>query len=238
MKLRCLIVEDEPPAQEIISGFIRDCGQLELVKICPDALAALDLLRQEPIDLIFLDINLPRLSGLNLLKTLDRPPMVIFTTAYPEYAVQGFEADAVDYLVKPFSFERFLKAVNKAIEKTRYSQHPAESQPAPSGSLQDFILLKADKKLYKIPLSEILFIEATGDYLKVLYSDKQLVVHGTIKGILGKLPPGDFIQVHKSFIISVNHINFIEGNRIRIGSMFIPIGRSYKEEVEHRLNQR
>ena len=128
MKLRSLIVEDEPPAQEVLSGYIRDCGQLELVKICPDALAALDLLRQEPVDLIFLDINLPRLSGLNFLKTLDRSPMVIFTTAYPEYAVEGVEANAVDYLVKPFSFERFLKAVNKAIEKARYSQNQAEIQ--------------------------------------------------------------------------------------------------------------
>ena len=219
MKLRSLIVEDEPPAQEVLSGYIRDCGQLELVKICPDALAALDLLRQEPIDLIFLDINLPRLSGLNFLKTLDRPPMVIFTTAYPEYAVEGFEANAVDYLVKPFSFERFLKAVNKAIEKARYSQN------------------QADKKLYNVLLSEILYIEATGDYLKVFYADKHLVVHGTINGFLEKFPRGEFIRVHKSFIISVNQINYIEGNQIRIGSMFIPIGRSYKEEVERRLNQ-
>ena len=236
MKLRSLIVEDEPPAQEVLSGYIRDCGQLELVKICPDALAALDLLRQEPIDLIFLDINLPRLSGLNFLKTLDRPPMVIFTTAYPEYAVEGFESNAVDYLVKPFSFERFLKAVNKAIEKARYSQNQAEIQSF--DSRQDFILLRADKKLYKVILSEILYIEATGDYLKVFYADKHLVVHGTINGFLEKIPRGEFIRVHKSFIISINQINYIEGNQIRIGSTFIPIGRSYKEEVEHRLNQK
>jgi DNA-binding LytR/AlgR family response regulator len=236
MKLRSLIVEDEPPAQEVLSGYIRDCGQLELVKICPDALAALDLLRQEPIDLIFLDINLPRLSGLNFLKTLDRSPMVIFTTAYPEYAVEGFESNAVDYLVKPFSFERFLKAVNKAIEKSRYLQNQAEAQPP--GSRQDFILLRADKKLYNVLLSEILYIEATGDYLKVFYADKHLVVHGTIYGFLEKFPRGEFIRVHKSFIISINQINYIEGNQIRIGSTFIPIGRSYKEEVERRLNQK
>jgi DNA-binding LytR/AlgR family response regulator len=236
MKLRSLIVEDEPPAQEVLSGYIRDCGQLELVKICPDALAALDLLRQETIDLIFLDINLPRLSGLNFLKTLDRSPMVIFTTAYPEYAVEGFEANAVDYLVKPFSFERFLKAVNKAIEKSRYLQNQAEAQPP--DSRQDFILLRADKKLYNVLLSEILYIEATGDYLKVFYADKHLVVHGTVNGFLEKFSQGEFIRVHKSFIISVNQINYIEGNQIRIGSTFIPIGRSYKEEVERRLNQK
>ena len=233
MKLKSLIIEDEPPAQEILSGYIHECVQLELVKICPDALAALDLLREETIDLIFLDINLPRLSGLTFLKTLDRPPMVIFTTAYPEFAVEGFEANAVDYLVKPFSFERFLKAVNKAIEKARYSQNQGEILPP--DSRQDFILLKSDKKLYKVLLSEILVIEATGDYLKIFCAEKPLIVHGTIAGILGKLPTGDFIRVHKSFIISVNRINYIEGNQIRIGNMFIPIGRSYKEAVEHRL---
>jgi len=198
------------------------------------AQAALDLLRKEPIDLIFLDINLPRLSGLNFLKTLERPPMVIFTTAYPEYAVEGFEANAVDYLVKPFSFERFLKAVNKAIEKTRYSQN--QSEPQSPDSRQNFILLRADKKLYKVLLSEILYIEATGDYLKVFYTDKHLVVHGTINGFLKKFPQGEFIRVHKSFIISVNQINYIEGNQIRIGSTFIPIGRMYKENVARRLN--
>ncbi len=235
MKLRSLIVEDEPPAQEIIARYIRDCGQIELVKICPDALEALDLLRHEPIDLIFLDINLPRLSGLNFLKTLDRPPMIIFTTAYPEYAVEGFEANAVDYLVKPFSFERFMKAVNKAIDNAHYSKNQAEGQSP--GSRQEFILLRADKKLYKVLLSEILYIEATGDYLKVFYADKHLVVHGTISGFLDKFPKGEFLRVHKSFIISVNQINYIEGNQIRIGSTFIPIGRSYKDEVEQRLNK-
>ena len=237
MKLKCLVVEDEPLAQEIISGYIRDCGQLEVVKICQDALEALDLLRQESIDLIFLDINLPRLSGLNFLKILDSRPMIIFTTAYPEYAVDGFEADAVDYLVKPFSFERFLKAVNKALEKKHISRHPAENLHPSSGALQDFILLRADKKLYKIPLAEIHTIEATGDYLKVFYADKYLVVHETISGILEKLPSDNFLRVHKSFIISINQINYLEGNRIRIGSAFIPIGRSYKEEVGRRLRK-
>jgi DNA-binding LytR/AlgR family response regulator len=160
--------------------------------------------------------------------------MVIFTTAYPEYAVEGFEANAVDYLVKPFSFERFMKAVNKAIEKARYSKSQAKTQLP---GRQDFILLRADKKLYKVLLSEILYIEATGDYLKVFYKDKHLLVHGTINGFLEKFPLGEFIRVHKSFIISVNQINYIEGNQIRIGSTFIPIGRSYKDEVESRLRQ-
>lgn len=233
MKLRSLIVEDEPPAQEIISGYIRECGQLELVKICPDALAAMEILNREPIDLIFLDINLPVISGITFLKTIERPPMVIFTTAYPEYAVEGFEANAIDYLVKPFSFERFLKAVNKAVAQARSAQNTSGANT--TDPKQDYILLRSDKKLYKVLLSEILYIEATGDYLKIFYGDKHLVVHGTINGFLEKFPGGEFLRVHKSFVISVNQINYIEGNQIRIGSVFIPIGRSYKDDVERRL---
>jgi DNA-binding LytR/AlgR family response regulator len=236
MKLRSLIVEDEPPAQEVISGYIRDCGQLELVKICPDALAAMEILNREPIDLIFLDINLPRISGFTLLKTIEKLPMVIFTTAYPQHAVEGFEANAVDYLVKPFSFERFLKAVNKAIAQAHYSKTSTATRiPDPR---QEYILLRSDKKLHKVLLSDIRYIEATGDYLKVFFSDKHLVVHGTISGFLEKFPPGEFLRVHKSFIISVNQINYIEGNQIRIGPVFIPIGRSYKEEVERCLKDK
>lgn len=235
MKLRSLIVEDEPPAQEIISGYLRNCGQLELVKICPDALAAMEVLNREPIDLIFLDINLPMISGFTFLKTIEKPPMIIFTTAYPEYAVEGFEANAVDYLVKPFSFERFLKAVNKAIAQAHNAQNTTGINS--SSERHQYILLRSDKKLYKVLLSEIFYIEATGDYLKVYYSDKYLVVHGTINGFLEKFPGGEFLRVHKSFVISVDKINYIEGNQIRIGTTFIPIGRSYKEEVEQRLNK-
>jgi len=232
MKLRSLVIEDEPPAQEILTGYIHECGQLELVKICPDAITANDLLQHESIDLIFLDINLPRLSGLNFLKALNHPPMVIFTTAYPEYAVEGFETDAIDYLVKPFSFERFLKAVNKAINVQHSKVQPEQAR---TDKLQDFILLKADKKLYQVPLSEIQYIEACGDYIKVVYDNKTLVVHETINGILEKLPVDNFIRVHKSFIIARSRISYIEGNQIKIGSVFIPIGRSFKEEVGRKM---
>jgi len=235
MKLRCLIVEDEPPAQEIMKTYAEDCPQLELVGICPDAYAAAEVIRSEEIDLLLLDINLPRLSGLSLMKTLNRPPMVIFTTAYPEYAVEGFETDAVDYLVKPFSFERFLKAVNKAADKKRAMQ----SGEIPSRKNENsFILLRADKRVFRVSFSEIFYVEATGDYLKVFLEGRTLVIHGTIRNFLDRLPPGDFIRVHKSFIVSVNRIIYIEGNRIRIGEQFIPIGRSYKDMVESQLGRR
>ena len=156
---------------------------------------------------------------------------MIFTTAYPEYAVEGFEADAVDYLLKPFSFDRFLKAVNKAVEKirTRSAEQPASVVP------RDFILLRADRKTYKVNFSGIRYVEATGDYLKVHLDGRTLVVHGTVRDFLEQLPAGEFIRVHKSFVVPVSRILFIEGNRIRTGDTFIPIGRAFKEAVERRL---
>jgi len=234
MKLRCLIVEDEPPAMEIMQAYVHDCPQLDLVKPCADAFSASEVMQQEQVDLIFLDINLPRLSGLSFLKTLHHPPLVIFTTAYPEYAVAGFEADAIDYLVKPFSFDRFLKAVNKAIEKFRANQ---TAEKTPPENYRNFILLRADKKTYRVKYSEILYIEAIGDYLKVVLAGKNLVIHETIKGLLDQLPPGLFLRVHKSYVVAVDRINYIEGNQLQAGNSLIPIGRSYKEEVEKKLNR-
>lgn len=235
MKLKCLIVEDEPPAQEILKTYVQDCPSLELVKVCPDAFIASEVLQSEKIDLLILDINLPRLSGLRLLKTISHPPLVIFTTAYPEYAVEGFEADAVDYLVKPFSFDRFYKAVNKAVEMARIRQMDENMPPE---NMKNFILLRSVNKLYKVNFSDILFIEATGDYLKVFTSEKLLVIHETMTRILDQLPAGEFIRIHKSFIASVHRIIYLEGNQIRIGEKIIPIGRSYKENVERRLGHR
>lgn len=233
MKLKCLIVEDEPPAMEIMKTYVNNCPQLELVTACADAFAASETMQMNQIDLIFLDINLPRLSGLSFLKTLSRPPLVIFTTAYPEYAVEGFEADAVDYLVKPFSFDRFLKAVNKAFEKVRI-HHSAEKTGVENP--RNFLLLRADKKSYKINFTEIIYIEAIGDYLKVILTGKNLVIHETIKGLLEQLPSGLFLRVHKSFIVAIDRINFIEGNQLQVGSSYIPIGRSFKDDVEKILN--
>ncbi len=234
MKLRCLIVEDEPPAMEIMQAFVHDCPQLELTGSYADAFAASEALQREHVDLIFLDINLPRMSGLSFLKTLHRTPLVIFTTAYPEYAVDGFEADAVDYLVKPFSFNRFLKAVNKAFERVRASQAMENTGMENSRS---FILLRSDKKTYRVNFSEIIYFEAIGDYLKVVLTSKNLVIHETIKGMFDQLPPGLFLRVHKSYVVAIDRINFIEGNQIHAGNIFIPIGRSFKEEVEKTLHR-
>jgi DNA-binding LytR/AlgR family response regulator len=227
---RCLVVEDEPLAQNVLRKYIEEHPQLELGAACADALEAQQWLSKQPAAIVFLDINLPRLSGVSFLKSLARPPLVIFTTAYPEYAAEGFELDAVDYLVKPFSFERFLKAVNKALEKLERKDGGGEVQPA-----QGSIFIKADKKVYKVNLSDILYLEGVDDYVRVVTTGGQYLVHDTLKGLQEELPAAGFLRVHKSYIIASQKIVFIEGNYLRIGDKDIPIGASYKEGVFARL---
>jgi len=224
-RYKCIIIEDEPLAQNVVKKYIVDHPSLELVAICNDALEAQAILTQQDIHLIFLDINLPKLSGINFIKTLLRPPLIIFTTAYPEFAVEGFELDVVDYLLKPFSFERFLKAVNKAFEKLNTAnQNSGENKIS-------FVFLKADKKIHKVDLESIHFIEAIGDYMKVVTDSGQLIVNETMKKLQEELPSKSFIRVHKSFIISRNKIKFIEGNYVQVEDKSIPIGATYRNDV-------
>lgn len=223
-----MIIEDEPLAQNILKKYIEDCLSLELAAIAGDSLHAQAILSQQNIQLLFLDINLPKLSGISFIQTLVHPPLVIFTTAYPEFAVQGFELDAVDYLLKPFSFERFLKAVNKAIEKIN---RPEVLFQISESSSPTTIFLKADKKIHKVDLKTILYIEAVGDYMKVVTDNGQLLVNETMKKMQGELPVNSFIRVHKSFIIARDRISYFEGNLVQIGNKSIPIGATYKDEV-------
>ncbi len=232
-KISCLIIEDEPLAQDTLSGYIESVSFLELkgtYSNAPDAAPAFQL---HEIDLLFLDINLPVISGLRFLETLPVKPLVIFTTAYPEYAVEGFEANAIDYLLKPFSFERFLKAVNRAMERleTKSSNKGKVTGNEPSG----FIMLRADKRLHKIDLSEISYLESLGDYVKIHLGEKSLVVHETFKSLLNSLPEEQFVQVHKSFIIPLHRLIYIEGNQIKIGDQMIPIGAMFKESLIQKL---
>lgn len=191
-RYKCIIIEDEPLAQNVLKKYIGDHPSLELVAVFGDALEAQAILNQQNIHLLFLDINLPKLSGINFIKTLVESPLVIFTTAYPEFAVEGFELNAIDYLLKPFSFERFLKAVNKAIERLSTSHQSNEGKRAP------FIFLKADKKIHKVDLESIHYIEAVGDYMKVVTDSGQLIINETMKKLQEELPERSFIRVHKS----------------------------------------
>ena len=231
-RYKCIIIEDEPLAQNILKKYIGEHPTLELIAVCNDALEAQTVLTQENIDLLFLDINLPKLSGINFIKTLTRPPSIIFTTAYPEFAVEGFELNAVDYLLKPFSFERFLKAVNRAFEKLNASptQNSIENQIS-------YIFLKADKKIHRVELETIHYIEAIGDYMKVVTDSGQLVVNETMKKLLEELPARSFMRVHKSFIISRNKIKYIEGNYIQVEDKSIPIGATYRNEVLNSIDK-
>ena len=224
-RCKCLIVEDEPLAQNILKKYIADHPSLELVATCTDALEAQLILNKQAIHLIFLDINLPKLSGINFLKSLLQSPLIIFTTAYPEFAVEGFELNAVDYLLKPFSFERFLKAVNKVIEKLNNFSLPKKEE------IDAFIFFKSDKKIHKVDLESIHYIEAVGDYMKVITDSGQLLINETMKNLQEELPARSFIRVHKSFIISRNRIKYIEGNYIQVENKSIPIGATYRNDV-------
>lgn len=226
---KCAIVEDEPLAQNILKKYIADHPALELTGVSTTALGIQPLLAGDAVQLLFLDIHLPKLSGINFLRSLAHTPLVILTTAYPEFAVDGFELGVTDYLVKPFSFERFLKAVNKALEQL------AKPGPTPD---QGFIFLKADKKIHQVSLADIQYIEATGDYARVICTNNQYVVNYTLKNFQEELPADRFIRVHKSYIIARDKIVFFEGNYVKISNKNIPIGASYKDDIQATFKER
>ena len=221
--INCLVIDDEPLARETVENYIQEFDNLTLVRSCSNAIEAINVIKSVKIDLIFLDINMPKLSGLDMLKALDQKPAVVFTTAYPEYAVDGFELDAIDYLVKPFGLDRFLKAINKVEERLKKKFD------------SDYIAIKADKKIYNIKLDEIKYLEAMGDYVKVFTNNETLITHQTMKSLEELLPSGFFLRIHKSFIVSFSSINFIEGNQVKINDQMIPIGASFKDELLKRF---
>jgi len=230
MKINCLIIDDEPTSQRVLEKYIADVDFLNLVGVCNNAIEALhELKTNDSIDLLFLDINMPKISGLTFYKSLQFPPAVIFTTAYSQYAVKGFEVNAIDYLLKPFSFDRFFIAVNKVIEKTN-SNNGMDVK-------SHYLLIKSNKITHKIASNKILFIEAYGDYVKVHITDQYLLTHSTLNTILTLLPENKFIQTHKSFAVNLDKINTINGNQIAINKHLIPIGLSFKADFLRILNQ-
>lgn len=236
MKLKCMVIDDEPLAREVLERYIADCAALELVASCSDALAAGEYIVSNPVDLLLLDINMPRLSGIRFAKTLTRPVMIIFTTAYPEFAAEGFETSAVDFLVKPFSFERFMKAVGKAVEWAELKKMKEVPAGGGQGENPDYILLRSDKKIFKVGFDDILCFETTGDYIKVFTRERTLIIHETFKNLVTQLPPTEFVRVHKSFIVPVRKIRLIEGNQVDVAGRMIPVGLVYKEDLIRRLN--
>ncbi len=226
MNLHCIIVDDEPLSHEILENYIAKVPGLDLAASFYNAIDALAYLNENSTDLIFLDINMPELSGIGLLKSLQNPPAVVFTSAYPEYAVDGFELEIVDFLLKPFSFERFLKALNKVIHSKKNVADPGAD---------NFLILKSEKKIYRIRHDEIHYFESAGDYVKVHTAQKVHVVNETLKQFEGSLPANNFLRIHRSFIVSISKIDYIEGNQVYISKLPIPIGSSYKEGLLERM---
>lgn len=235
MRLRCLLIDDEPPALKVLANYIANINGLEIVGQCKNAIEALNILHEKTVDVIFLDIKMPKILGTEFLKSLSNPPKVIFVTAYRDYAVEGYELDAVDYLVKPVSFERFIKAISKVNrlmgrESLTASTHKQTSEP--------FVYLKVDRDMKKVFLNEILYIESWKDYVKLfLLNSKTLLVKQSISSMEMLLSDHKFLRVHRSFMVSLNKISGYNGISVQLETTEIPIGRLYKQTVMDRLQE-
>ena len=231
-KYNCIIIEDEPLAAEILQEYIADIPFLNLKNTYKDALRALEDMRSNEIDLIFLDINLPKLKGFDFIQTLKNPPHIIITTAYHEYALQGYELNIVDYLLKPIEFSRFLKAVNK-LKMLNSLKSYSSSVFIPQGS--SYMFVNTSKKKVKLHFEDILYIESLKEYIKIYTSDKVIVTKYQLGQIEEHLPKGDFLRIHRSFIVSKEKIEAFTSSEIEVGNKQLPIGRSYKELVNNLL---
>ena len=230
-------MDDEPPALDVLKEYIASVSSLELAGTCNDAVEALNVLREQDIDLLFLDIQMPHLLGTDLIRTLKNPPKVIFTTAYRKFAIEGFELDAVDYLLKPISFERFLKAVNKVMETSvKLIGNNDTNSDQQNNSNDAFINLRADRKNLKIALNDILYVESLKDYIKVVTKTKNIVTKQSISSLEEALPKNNFVRIHRSFIVAINKIESFTNDAIEINRQELPISRMYRHEVEKVLN--
>ena len=230
--IKYLTIDDEFIAHEIIKGYCDVLPNMQLMKHCYDAIEAIEYLKNNKVDLIFLDLNMPKLKGFDFLKIIDNPPKVIVTTAYKEFALEGYELDISDYLLKPFSFERFLKAVNKATKKENTTQTLSVSA---ENNVAKHIFFKTNKKHIQVLIEDILFIEADGNYSKIFTTQETISIREKVSDILNMLSDNNFIRVHKSFAVSKQHIKSVEGNRIHIKDFIVPIGKMYKLQVNEFL---
>jgi DNA-binding LytR/AlgR family response regulator len=235
MKLRCLLVDDEPPALKVLASYISNINGLEIVAQCKNAIEALDVLHNRTVDVIFLDIKMPKMLGIDFLRNLSKSPKVIFVTAYRDYAVEGYELDAVDYLVKPVSFERFIKAISKLNWVLGRDLSPAANHTEEKP--ESFIYLRVDKEMKKIFVNEIVYIESLKDYVRIsLTNSKQLLIKQSISSMENLLSEHKFLRVHRSFIVSLDKISSFNRLAVKVGMMEIPIGRLYKQVVMDRIN--
>lgn len=231
MAINCLIVDDEPPARDVLRHYVEELPILKFCGECSNAIQAISFLQQQPIDLLFLDIRMPQLTGIDFLKTLKHPPKVIFTTAYSEYAVEGYELDIIDYLMKPIRFDRFLKAINKAFPANDFKQAISEPGTSSEKGAEAFVYFRADRKMIKVLLNDILYIESMKDYVKVFTGNNTIITKQSISSVETMLPEKKFIRTHRSFIVSVDKIQSFTNEVLEIGKAEIPIGKLYRNSV-------
>lgn len=230
--IKCLIVDDEPLARKLMTGHVEKLPDWEITDICKNAVEAYEVLVQNPVDVLFLDISMPVVSGVDFYRSLKKPPYLVFTTAYPEYAVEGFELEAVDYLVKPITFDRFLKTAERLSKKIKEND-PISISDKPSR--RTFLFIKHFSKLVKISFKDILYVEAQKDFVNFVLNDDKLLAAMTMKQTEGLLPEADFIRIHRSYIVSVNAVTAIFGNIVEVGDVQIPIGGNYKDKVLEKI---
>ncbi len=235
MKLmRCVAVDDEPLALEVIRRFVDKVPELDLIGAFSNPMEAMQCLRNEEVELLFLDIHMPDLTGWQLLESLPKPPMIIFTTAYSQYGADSYNVDAVDYLLKPIPFDRFLKAVNRALQKQKSEQTTAKDQREDEAS---YLFVKSDTRFFKVDFQDILYVEGMRDYVAVYTGKQKILTLMSMTKMLEKLPAEQFMRVHKSFIVGVAHIEMVQNYRIRIAGKEIPISNSYREAFQSFMDQ-
>ena len=237
--IHCLIIDDEPPAREILKQHIAGVEALELAGTCSNAVEAVSFLKEHPVDLLLLDIQMPQLLGTNFIRTLKNPPKVIFTTAYRKYAVEGFELDAVDYLLKPISFERFLKAVNKVLQlniSSAQAMPTSATKEKQNGESNSFLYFRAERKMVKVFFRDILYVEGLKDYIRIVTDNKTIVTKYVLSTLEEMLPANEFLRIHKSYIVAIYKIDSYHADTIHIAKHELPIGRLYKFDVNRVLN--
>ncbi len=237
MMISCVAVDDEKLALDLMEDNIRKVPFLTLTAKCHNSVQALEVLHDRPVDLLFLDIQMPDITGIQLLKSLRQKPLVILTTAFSDYAKEGFDLDVIDYLLKPYPFERFLKAVNKAKEYLELRARPAANpgQNEPIGNA-DFLFVRADYRLVKINFADIQYIEGLKDYVKIYINNKPVITQMSMKSLEEKLPSGQFVRVHRSFIVAFNKIEFIQKQMVAIDNKEIPVSDHYREQLFRKIN--
>lgn len=240
-KIRCLVVDDEELARTLLAAYIHRLPHLELVGQCRDSLQALQTLQAQPIDLLFLDIQMPELTGIELLRSLVHKPLVIFTTAYPDYALEGYQLDVVDYLLKPFGFDRFLQAVNRASDLLRlqWAANQAtlapDAEPPTEDPKKDFLLVRSEHKIHRIRFEDIRFVQSMREYVAFYTPAGRILSLNSLKSLEEELPSDRFLRIHKSYIVAIDKVETLEGNMLIIDSEKLPIGASYRDEVMRRL---